>query len=236
MRILLIGHGKMGKAIEHFAIQRGHIIAATIDLTDSLMPTIASQADVAIEFTHPDAAFENIKFCLENNIPVLSGTTGWLDKMPEIESLCKEKNGTFLYASNFSLGVNLFFKLNKELAKLMERQDKYKPSMVEVHHTEKKDAPSGTAITLAEGIIEKHNLIKEWTLGPSSSDSQLSIAAERIGDVSGTHKITYKSEIDQISIEHEAFSREGFVEGAVLVAEWLPSQKGIKKIEDFLAL
>jgi 4-hydroxy-tetrahydrodipicolinate reductase len=226
----------MGTAIEHFAIQRGHIIAATVDLNDVLMPTIAKQADVAIEFTHPDAAFNNIKFCIEHNIPVLSGTTGWLDKMPEIEALCKQYDGTFLYASNFSLGVNLFFKLNKELAQLMNRQKKYIPSMIEVHHTEKKDAPSGTAITLAEGIIEAQDQLKEWTLGAAKEDKQLSIAAERIANVPGTHKITYKSKIDQISIEHEAFSREGFVEGAVFVAEWLPSQKGIKKIDDFLSL
>ncbi|MFT4740341.1 MAG: 4-hydroxy-tetrahydrodipicolinate reductase [Marivirga sp.] len=236
MRILLIGHGKMGTAIEHFAIQRGHTIAATVDLNDVLMPTIAKQADVAIEFTHPDAAFNNIKFCITNKIPVLSGTTGWLNKMPEIEALCKQHDGTFLYASNFSLGVNLFFKLNKELAQLMSRQKKYMPSMVEVHHTEKKDAPSGTAITLAQGIIEAQDHLKEWTLGPAKMDDQLAIAVERIGQVPGTHKITYKSEVDQISIEHEAFSREGFVEGAMLVAEWLPSQKGIKKIDDFLSL
>ena len=236
MRILLIGHGKMGKAIEHFAIQRGHTIAATVDLNDPLMPTISQQADVAIEFTHPDAAFENIKFCLENNIPVLSGTTGWLDKMPEIEEICNKNKGTFLYASNFSLGVNLFFQLNKQLAALMNRQKKYKPSMVEVHHTEKKDAPSGTAITLAEGIINNHDAISQWTLGKSTEDEALSITAERIGEVAGTHKITYSSDVDQISIEHEAFSRDGFVEGAVLVAEWLPEQKGIKKIEDFLKL
>ena len=236
MKILLIGHGKMGKAIEHFAIQRGHIIAATVDLNDTLMPTIAKQADVAIEFTHPDAAFDNIKFCLENKIPVLSGTTGWLDKMPKIERICKENDGTFLYASNFSLGVNLFFKLNEQLAQLMNRQEKYRPSMIEVHHTEKKDAPSGTAITLAEGIIKNHASTESWSLAKSSGKSDLAIQAERIGEVPGTHKITYKSEVDQISIEHEAFNRDGFVEGAVLVAEWLPKQKGIKKIDDFLQL
>lgn len=236
MRILLIGHGKMGKAIEHFAIQRGHIIAATVDLNDSLMPVIAEQADVAIEFTHPDAAFENIKFCLEHKIPVLSGTTGWLDKLEEIKSICEENNGTFLYASNFSLGVNIFFKLNEYLAKLMNRQEKYKPSMIEVHHTEKKDAPSGTAITLAEGVINNHEPTKSWALNKAEDSSVLPISAERIGEVPGTHKLTYKSEVDQISIEHEAFSREGFVEGAVLVAEWLKDQKGVKNIDDYLKL
>ena len=129
MKILLIGHGKMGQAIEEFAIQRGHSLVATVDVNDTLMPTLAEQADVAIEFTHPDAAFDNIKFCLEHNLPILSGTTGWLDKMPEIEKICKENNGTFLYASNFSIGVNLFFKLNKFLAKLLSQQSQYKPSM-----------------------------------------------------------------------------------------------------------
>jgi len=236
MRILLIGHGKMGKAIEHYAIQRGHTIAATVDLNDSLMPVIAKQADVAIEFTHPEAAFGNIKFCLENNIPVLSGTTGWLDKMPEIKEICKAHNGTFLYTSNFSLGVNLFFKLNKELATLLNRQKNYTPSITEVHHTEKKDAPSGTAITLAEGLTEHYNKIDGWKLGKTQKENEVPIFAERIGEVPGTHKVSFRSDVDMISIEHEAFSRDGFVEGAVLVAEWLPSQKGIKKIEDFLAL
>jgi 4-hydroxy-tetrahydrodipicolinate reductase len=236
MKILLIGHGKMGKAIEEFAIQRGHSLVATVDVKDTLMPTLAEQADVAIEFTHPDAAFNNIKFCLEHNLPILSGTTGWLDKMPEIEKICKEKNGTFLYASNFSIGVNLFFKLNKFLAKLMSPHTQYKPSMVEVHHTHKKDAPSGTAITLAEGIISEHQHFNKWKNEAKTENGEISIVSERIGEVPGTHKITFKSEVDQISIEHEAYSRDGFVQGAVLVAEWLPSQKGIVKIDDFLKL
>ena len=236
MKILLIGHGKMGQAIEDFAIQRGHNLVATVDLNDQLLPALAAQADVAIEFTHPDAAFENIKFCLENKLPVLSGTTGWLDKMPEIEKICKQKQGTFLYASNFSIGVNLFFKLNKFLAKLMDPQGQYKPSMVEVHHTHKKDAPSGTAITLAEGIISNHRQINAWKLGRALEENEIPIASERIGEIPGTHKITFKSSVDQISIEHEAFSRAGFVQGAVLVAEWLPSQKGVVNIDDFLKL
>lgn len=236
MKILLIGHGKMGKAIEEFAIQRGHSLVATVDLNDTLMPTLAEQADVAIEFTHPDAAFDNIKFCLEHHLPILSGTTGWLDKMPEIEKICKENNGTFLYASNFSIGVNLFFKLNKFLAKLMSPQSQYNPSMIEVHHTHKKDAPSGTAITLAEGIISEHEKYNTWRNGTSTKNSEIPITSERIGEIPGTHKITYKSEVDQINIEHEAYSRDGFVQGAVFVAEWLPSQKGIVKIDDFLKL
>lgn len=236
MKILLIGHGKMGKAIEEFAIQRGHSLVATVDVNDTLMPTLAEQADVAIEFTHPDSAFENIKFCLENNLPILSGTTGWLDKMTEIEKICKENDGTFLYASNFSIGVNLFFKLNKFLAKLMNPQAQYTPSMVEVHHTHKKDSPSGTAITLAEGIINGHDQYSAWKNETKTAKDEISISSERLGEIPGTHKITYKSEVDQISIEHEAYSRDGFVQGAVLVAEWLPSQKGIVKIDDFLKL
>jgi 4-hydroxy-tetrahydrodipicolinate reductase len=236
MKILLIGHGKMGKSIEEFAIQREHSLVATVDVNDTLMPTLAEQADVAIEFTHPDSAFENIKFCLEHNLPILSGTTGWLDRMPEIEKICKDNNGTFLYASNFSIGVNLFFKLNKFLAKLISPQDHYKPSITEVHHTHKKDAPSGTAITLAEGIINEHEKYSSWKNDTKPNDGEIPIASERIGEIPGTHKITYKSEVDQISIEHEAFSRDGFVQGAVFVAEWLPSQKGIVNIDDFLKL
>jgi len=236
MKILLIGHGKMGKAIEEFAVQRDHSLVATVDVNDTLMPTLAEQADVAIEFTHPDSAFDNIKFCLEHNLPVLSGTTGWLDKMPEIEKICKENNGTFLYASNFSIGVNLFFKLNKFLAKLMSPQSQYNTSMIEVHHTHKKDTPSGTAITLAEGIISEHEEYKGWKNDTNTEEGEIPITSERIGEIPGTHKITYKSEVDQISIEHEALSRDGFVQGAVFVAEWLPSQKGIVKIDDFLKL
>jgi len=236
MKILLIGHGKMGQAIEEFAIQRGHSLVATVDVNDTLMPTLAEQADVAIEFTHPDAAFDNIKFCLEHKLPILSGTTGWLEKMPEIEEICRENDGTFLYASNFSIGVNLFFKLNKFLAKLMSPHTQYKPSMVEVHHTHKKDAPSGTAITLAEGIISEHDQYNAWKNEAKTADNEIPITSERIGEIPGTHKITYKSEVDQISIEHEAYSRDGFVQGAVFVAEWLPSQKGIVKIDDFLNL
>lgn len=236
MKILLIGHGKMGKAIEAYAIQRGHSIVAIIDVQDSISSILTEQADVAIEFTHPDSAFENIKFCLENNLPILSGTTGWLHKMPEIEQICKENNGTFLYASNFSIGVNLFFKVNKFLAKIMQAHTQYAPSMVEVHHTHKKDAPSGTAISLAEDIIAQNKHITGWKNEKTSSSKELPIISERIGEIPGTHKITYKSGVDQISIEHEAYSRDGFVQGAVLVAEWLPSQKGIVKIDDFLKL
>ncbi len=236
MKILLIGHGKMGQAIEAYAIERGHSIVAIVDVKDSITSILTEQADVAIEFTHPDSAFENIKFCLENNLPILSGTTGWLDKKPEIEQICKDNNGTFLYASNFSIGVNLFFKLNKFLAKIMEKNKQYSPSMVEVHHTEKKDAPSGTAITLADDIIAENKNIKSWKNEKSGKSNELAIISERIGDVPGTHKITYKSKTDQISIEHEAYSRDGFVQGAVLVAEWLPAQKGVVKIDDFLKL
>lgn len=226
----------MGKAIEAFAVQRGHSIVAIIDVKDSITQTLTEQADVAIEFTHPDSAFENIKFCLKNNLPILSGTTGWLDKKPEIERICEENDGTFLYASNFSIGVNLFFKLNKFLAKLMNKHGQYVPSMVEVHHTHKKDAPSGTAITLAEDIIVENEHVKSWKNETSSKADELPIISERIGEIPGTHKITYKSEVDQLSIEHEAYSRDGFVQGAVLVAEWLPSQKGVMKIDDFLKL
>jgi 4-hydroxy-tetrahydrodipicolinate reductase len=225
MKILLIGHGKMGQAIEALAMDRGHSIIAVVDANDTLMPELAKQADVAIEFTAPESAFNNIKFCLENGLPVLSGTTGWLDKKSEIEEICQKHDGTFLYASNFSIGVNIFFKLNKFLAKLMGAHDNYRPSMVEVHHTHKKDAPSGTAITLAEGIIDESQSLQKWENAETDDQGILPIVSERIGEVPGTHKIRYESSVDQISIEHEAFSREGFVLGAVLVAEWLPDQK-----------
>ena len=236
MNIALIGYGKMGKAIEQIALKAGHTISCIVHSSDDLSSLTQENIDVAIEFTQPESAFDNLSFCINNGIPVISGTTGWIDQLPEIEKQCREKDGTFLYASNFSIGVNLFFKLNKFLAKLMSPQTQYKPSMIEVHHTHKKDAPSGTAITLAEGIISEHEKYNAWKNEATSEAGEIPIASERIGEIPGTHKITYKSEVDQISIEHEAYSRDGFVQGAVFVAEWLPSQKGIVKIDDFLKL
>jgi 4-hydroxy-tetrahydrodipicolinate reductase len=232
MKILLLGYGKMGKAIEKIAVERGHEIVGRID--ESNRHTIPTNADVAIEFSQPEGAYENVRFCLENNIPVLCGTTGWLDKKAEIEILTKSCNGTFFYASNFSVGVNLFFKLNEQLAKMIKNFNQYDVSIDEVHHTEKKDAPSGTAITLAEGIIKNNSSKRKWVKSESKSKEDLVITSFRIDQVPGTHLVKYASPLDDIEIRHTAHSREGFARGAVLVAEWLPSKKGVLGMEDFL--
>lgn len=233
MKILLVGYGKMGKTIERIAIDRGHEIAGRIDV-DNQHEFDSAVADVAIEFSHPDAAFENIKKCLTKKIPVVCGTTGWLNKKTEVERLTKETNGTFFYASNYSLGVNLFFKLNEHLAKLMKNFNAYDVSLEEVHHTEKKDAPSGTAITLAEGVLKSIDRKKEWVNADSKRSEDLSIKSFRIGTVPGTHTVKYTSLMDDIEIKHTAHTREGFALGAVMVAEWVKDKKGILNMDDFL--
>ena len=237
MNLLIIGYGKMGKTIERLARERGHEIVAAVDSFEELHSLLASNPniDVAIEFSQPDAAFQNIKTALENKIPVVSGTTGWLDRREIIENTCRENEGTFFYASNFSIGVNLFFKLNSFLAGLMSDQKQYQASMKEIHHTEKLDEPSGTAITLAEGIMEKIDRIGNWTLDKAVNSSDLEIESERIGKVPGTHIINYTSSIDRIEITHEAFGREGFAMGALLVAEWAKDKKGVLSMDDFLS-
>ncbi len=239
MNILILGYGKMGRIISEIAESRGHTIAAkiNIDNTNELEAITPSQVDVAIEFSQPEAAFGNICWCIERGIPVVSGTTGWLDKRKEVERLCKENDGTFFYASNFSVGVNIFFKVNAFLAKLMKDQSSYRVSMEEVHHTEKKDAPSGTAITLAEGVLGQIGRLKEWVLdnGESLQETQLPITAKRIDPAPGTHIIRYQSAIDDIEITHTAHSRRGFAEGAVLVGEWAKDKKGILSMDDFLS-
>lgn len=238
MKILIIGYGKMGKSIEAIARERGHQIAGTIDLDNysSLKDTDPAIVDVAIEFSQPDAAFENIKCCLEKGIKVLSGTTGWLSRKQDIESLCHQLQGTFFYASNYSIGVNLFFRLNRYLANLIKDYSQYKVEMTEIHHTEKKDAPSGTAMTLAEDIINANPRIQSWEGQGGKSEDKLGIISKRMGTVPGTHIINYVSDIDQIEIKHEAFSRKGFAMGAVLVAEWLKDRKGILSMQDFLEI
>lgn len=231
MNILLIGYGKMGKIIEHIALERGHQIAGKIDVDNqSELDTVI--ADVAIEFSHPDAAFDNIKKCLERNIPVVCGTTGWLAQKQEIHHLCAEKSGSFFYASNYSLGVNIFFKLNEYLARMMNTVDSYDIRMEEIHHTEKKDSPSGTAITLAEGILKHVDRKTKWS--DEESDESVAITSLRQDDVPGTHSITYTSAIDDIELKHTAHSREGFAKGAVMVAEWLPGKKGVLGMDDYL--
>mgnify|MGYP000383264506 FL=1 len=230
MKIALLGYGRMGQEIEKIATSRGHEIVIRKDAGDSIDIT---KADVAIDFSIPTSAFENISNCLENNVPVISGTTGWLEKYTEAVNLCKEKKGAFIYASNFSVGVNIFFELNKQLAKMMSNLEDYNISMEEIHHTKKLDAPSGTAITLAEGIIE--NTSKEnWKLGTEISEINIPIEAKRIPDVPGTHTVWYSSEVDTIEIKHTAHNRKGFALGAVIAAEWIIGKIGVFTMKDVL--
>lgn len=234
MNIILLGYGKMGKTIERIALERGHQIAARIDV-DNHHELKTVNGDVAIEFSHPDAAFENITSCLELGLPVVCGTTGWLNRRSEVEELCKKKNGSFFYASNYSVGVNIFFKVNEYLAKIMNSFPTYDIAMEEIHHTEKKDAPSGTAITLAEGIMNSVDRKKNWVNTESTSvENELPIKSLRIDQVPGTHTVKYSSPVDRIEIRHTAHSREGFALGAVMVAEWIPNKKGVLNMNDFL--
>ena len=236
MNIALIGYGKMGKAIEEIAVNKGHIIALKIDLDNKQDLTIANlqKADVAIEFTGPETATDNIYTCMDAGIPVISGSTGWLNKLAAVQNYCKEKNGSFLYASNFSIGVNLFFELNKRLAALMTNFPEYNVTIEETHHTQKKDAPSGTAITLAEQVIEEIPHKSSWTNDAATSDSQLSIVSKRIDPAPGTHIVKYKSAIDNIEIIHTAHNRMGFASGALMAAEFIQNRKGIFTMKDVL--
>ncbi len=238
MRILILGYGKMGKAIEEIAEERGHTIEHKINInnTQALKFIDSSQIDVAIEFSQPDSAFDNISYCINHNIPVVSGTTGWLEKKSDVDALCAEKNGAFFYASNFSLGVNLFFKLNEVLAKMMDQQAGYKSELVEIHHTEKLDSPSGTAITLAEGMIDHLSTKTKWVNEPSDQETEVPIISKREPNVPGTHIIKYTSDVDEIEIKHTAKSRTGFALGAVLVAEWILDKKGVLSMDDFMNL
>lgn len=232
MKIALLGYGKMGKVIEQIALDRGHEIVLRKDQNTSFESL--EHADVAIDFSIPDSAVTNISICLEKGIPVISGTTGWLADYQKMVDLCQKNNGSFIYASNFSLGVNVFFELNDYLAKMMANLKQYQVSMEEIHHTQKLDAPSGTAITLAEGIIKNTNY-NQWTLeNPKANEIQ--IEAKRIENVPGTHSIFYDSTVDQIEIKHTAHSREGFALGAVVAAEWLVGKKGVFSMKDVLGL
>ena len=232
MKIALLGYGKMGKVIERIALERGHEIVLKKD-QDTPFDGLKN-ADVAIDFSVPDSAVANISECLNNGIPIISGTTGWLTNYPKMVQLCEEKNGSFIYGSNFSLGVNVFFELNEYLAKVMANLKQYNVSMEEIHHTQKLDAPSGTAITLAEGIIKNTNYAN-WTLETPISN-EIHIDAKRIENVPGTHSIFYDSEVDQIEIKHTAHSREGFALGAVIAAERLIEKKGVFTMKDVLGL
>ena len=231
MKIALLGYGKMGQVIERIALERGHEIVLKKDEFNTYEGL--EKADVAIDFSVPAAAVANISSSFNNNVPVVSGTTGWLEHYDEMIALCKEKNGGFISSSNFSLGVNLFFELNSYLSKIMAPYDSYKVSMEEIHHIHKLDAPSGTAITLAEGVIENSNYSK-WTMDASPKENELHIEAIRTGEVPGTHTVTYNSPIDAIEIKHTAHNREGFALGAVIAAEWLAGKQGVFTMKDVL--
>ncbi|MHC5201225.1 4-hydroxy-tetrahydrodipicolinate reductase [Myroides sp. LJL119] len=231
MKIALLGYGKMGQIIQKIALERGHEIVLTKDSKSSFDGL--QNADVAIDFSLPKVAVENIKSALDLNIPVISGTTGWLEHYDQIVDYTKQKDSAFLYASNFSIGVNIFFELNAYLAKMIKDLPDYKVSMQEIHHTQKLDAPSGTAITLAQGIINNSNQYNEWTLDTPESN-QIQIDAIRQADVPGTHVVNYDSVIDQIQIKHTANNREGFALGAIVAAEWILGKKGIFSMNDVL--
>lgn len=238
MKIALIGYGKMGKAIEEVALQKGHEVLYRIDVEsqDLMQSRYLKEADVAIEFSTPKTAYQNILKCFEAGIPVVCGSTGWLDRLEEIKQRCQNEGKTFLYASNFSIGVNLFFELNKQLARLMGPQSQYEVSMEEIHHTEKKDSPSGTAITLAEGIIDILSQKSKWVNETTADPDAISIISKRINPAPGTHIIRYTSEVDDIEIRHTAHSRKGFATGAVVAAEWIQNRKGVYNMQDVLGL
>jgi len=232
MKIALLGYGKMGKVIEKIALQRGHEIVLRKGSSDSFEGI--TNADVAIDFSVPSSAVSHISECLNQNIPVISGTTGWLENYDEMVHLCQAKNGSFIYASNFSLGVNIFFELNNYLAKMMKNLKDYNVSMEEIHHTQKLDAPSGTAISLANGIIENTDYVN-WTL-ENPCKNEIHIDAKRIENIPGTHAVFYDSKVDQIEIKHTAHSREGFALGSVIAAEWLMGKKGVFTMKDVLGI
>ncbi|WP_369014219.1 4-hydroxy-tetrahydrodipicolinate reductase [Flavobacterium anhuiense] len=232
MKIALLGYGKMGKVIERIALERGHEIVLKKDEFNTYDGL--STADVAIDFSVPSAAVSNISASFNANVPVVSGTTGWLEHYDEMIALCNEKKGGFISSSNFSLGVNIFFGLNEYLAKIMNQFDSYKVSMEEIHHIHKLDAPSGTAISLAQGVIQNSNYAN-WTLEEAKTN-EIHIEAKRIGEVPGTHTVTYDSPIDSIEIKHTAHNREGFALGAVIAAEWLAGKQGIYSMKDVLNL
>lgn len=232
MKIALLGYGKMGKMIEQTAISRNHEIVLKVDVDTKDFDI--SVADVAIDFSTPSSAFNNIKMCIENKVPVISGTTGWLENYDEAVKLCNSNGGAFIYASNYSLGVNIFFQLNETLAQMMSNLSQYDVRIEEIHHTQKLDAPSGTAITLAEGIIDNSKKTG-WKL-ERASENEIPITAKRIGAVPGTHTVSYTSNIDSIDIVHTAYNREGFALGAVVAAEWIIGKKGVYTMKDVLNL
>lgn len=223
----------MGKAIEQIALETDHKIVCTIASSKELSKLDNSLVDLAIEFTQPSSAFENLSYCIQHHIPVISGTTGWLDQLPKIEELCTKHDGTFLYASNFSIGVNLFFELNQWLAEKISKLG-FQPSMKEIHHTEKKDSPSGTAITLAEGIIPSYPMLDGWINELSTNHKKLGIVSERLPNIPGTHSVSYSSSLESIEITHTAHDRSVFAQGVVKVGEWIYQKKGIFTMSDYI--
>lgn len=238
MKIALIGYGKMGQMIEALAAERGHtaVIKINIDNTEDFNQQNISKADVAIEFTGPDSAYENVKKCIDYGIPVVSGSTGWNERLDEMKQYALKKNGCFLHASNFSIGVNIFFEVNRQLARLMAAQKDYSVMLKEIHHTQKKDAPSGTAVSLAEQIMENMPSKKKWVNQASDKSDELSILSERIDPAPGTHYVKYSSEIDDIEIIHTAHNRKGFALGAVMAAEYIHDKKGVFTMKDVMQL
>lgn len=238
LNIAIIGYGKMGKAIEAIALAKGHNVPLKIsgkNIADFTVDNLKS-CDVAIEFTNPHAAIQNIKTCIDAGIPVVCGSTGWLDELQEVKKYCEEKNAAFLYASNFSIGVNIFFEINKRLAALMAPHNEYSVEVEEIHHTAKKDAPSGTAITIAEQIIENYSGKNNWVNDAAPKENELNIISKRIDPAPGTHHVRYTSAIDDIEIIHTAHSRQGFANGAVLAAEFIIGKQGFFSMKDVLAL
>ncbi|MEN8928884.1 MAG: 4-hydroxy-tetrahydrodipicolinate reductase [Flavobacteriales bacterium] len=238
MKIALLGYGKMGKEIEKIAIEKGHNIGLKVTSDNAeFSPAELLGIDVAIEFSRPEFAVSNIKKCFDANVPVVVGTTGWYDYLDEIETICIARNQTLLYATNFSVGVNLFFKLNTQLAQLMNNHSEYKVEVEEIHHTQKLDAPSGTGISIAEQIIENNKVKQKWVGDISEKESELEIISKREDDVPGTHSVFYKSSVDEIEIKHTAHSRSGFANGALLAAEWIAKNKdGIYSMQDVLEM
>jgi 4-hydroxy-tetrahydrodipicolinate reductase len=240
MNIALIGYGKMGKAVEEIALKRGHSIVSIVNSETTINEADFSIVDVAIEFTKPILALDHIDFCIQKNIPLVIGTTGWNEKLVDVTRDVLLQNGSLLHASNFSIGVNIFFEVNKQLAKLMSGHTNYTVSIEEIHHTEKLDSPSGTAISIANGILENNSDYMSWVLGegvaPHTAEGQFGVTSLREPHVPGTHTVQYHSDIDTIKISHEAHNRKGFALGAVIAAEWLMDKKGIFTMNDILKM
>lgn len=237
MKIALLGYGKMGKEIEKIALERGHEIVVKVDIESdwTKAKALLATADVAIEFSTPQSTIQNIFHSFDVNVPVVVGTTGWMEQLDHVKEVCEKNNRTLFYASNFSIGVNLFFEINNKLALMMKKQNGYNVTMEEIHHTEKLDSPSGTAIKLAEGIIEKYGRKKSWVNNATNDSEVLGIVSKRIDKVPGTHTVTWSSEIDDIELKHTAHNRKGFALGAVMAAEWVKDKIGVFTMHDMLS-